>query len=201
MQTAFRSDETFTQAEFRQWLERLPASDIHRYELIGGHIIMTPPAKVDHSVAAVALVSAFDRYRRSIGGGLVLESSAGFELPSGDTLQPDATFTSAERLAAGPVVGPSGLGRVVPDVVVEVLSPSTARRDRVEKKHLYEMCGVNEYWLVDPRRREVTIFAREGGGFGAAALVRSGAIASRAMPDLELTIEELFAGLDQLGRT
>ena len=42
-----------------------------------------------------------------------------------------------------------------PDLVVEVLSPSTAKRDRVDKKAVYERCGVREYWLVDPKNRTI----------------------------------------------
>jgi len=48
----------------------------------------------------------------------------------------------------------------VPDLVVEVLSPSTARRDRGPKRDIYERNGVREYWLVDPRRREITVLVR-----------------------------------------
>ena len=48
METAFRSEETFTQEEFRAWLDRLPASDIHHYELIRGRIVMSPPAGWPH---------------------------------------------------------------------------------------------------------------------------------------------------------
>ncbi|HXC52377.1 MAG TPA: Uma2 family endonuclease [Candidatus Limnocylindrales bacterium] len=196
MQTAFRSDEKFTQAEFWDWLQELPASDINRYELLGGRIIMTPPAWFGHSAVAVRICTALDRYRRAAGGGLVLESSAGFDLPSGDTLEPDVTFISAGRLAAGPKAPEKGFVKVVPDLVVEVLSPSTARRDRVEKKKVYERCGVDEYWLVDPRRREVTIFTRDGDRFGAGRIFRAGRLDSRVVSGLDLSIEELFADLD-----
>jgi Uma2 family endonuclease len=196
MQTAFRSDETFTQAEFWDWLEELPASDINRYELLGGRIIMTPPAWVGHSLVAVRISSALESYRRTTGSGMVLESSAGFDLPSGDTLQPDVTFISAARRTTALMSRPKGFIDVVPDLVVEVLSPSTARRDRGEKKEIYEACGVDEYWLVDPRRREVTIFTRDGDSFGEARVFRAGALKSRVVPGLDLSIEELFADLE-----
>ena len=196
MQTAFRSDEKFTQAEFWEWLQELPASDINRYELLGGRIIMTPPAWVGHSLVSVRIVSALESHRRKTGSGMVLESSAGFDLPSGDTLEPDVTFISAARCTTGLLGKLKGFIEVVPDLVVEVLSPSTAKRDRVEKKKIYERCGVDEYWLVDPRRHEVTIFTRDGDSFGEARVFRAGALSSRIVPDLDLSIEELFADLD-----
>jgi Uma2 family endonuclease len=195
VQTAFRSDEKFTQAEFWDWLQELPASDINRYELLGGRIIMTPPARIGHSVVAARIVFALGRYAR-MTGGLVLESSAGFDLPSGDTLQPDVSFISAARRTNEMMTKPTGFIDVVPDLVIEVLSPSTARRDRIEKKKIYERCGVDEYWLVDPRRCEVTIFARDGEGFGAARVFGAGFLISRVVAGLELSIEELFADLD-----
>jgi len=196
MQTAFRSDEKFTQAEYWDWLEELPASDINRYELLGGRILMTPPAWAGHSLVAVRISSALESYRRTTGSGLVLESSAGFDLPSGDTLQPDVTFISAARRTTGLMSKPKGFIDVVPDLVVEVLSSSTARRDRIEKKKVYELCGVDEYWLVDPRRREVTIFARDGDSFGEPCVFRAGALTSRVLPGLVLSIDELFADLE-----
>ncbi|MBI5505021.1 MAG: Uma2 family endonuclease [Deltaproteobacteria bacterium] len=196
MHTAFGSEERFTQGEFLEWLRGLRASDINRYELMGGRILMTPPAGFSHSALAARIVYALSRYTHATGSGLVLESSAGFNLPSGDTLEPDVTFLSAARLAAGPKPGHGSFLEIVPDLVVEVLSRSTARRDRVEKKKVYARCGVEEYWLVDPRRSTVEIFAREGETFGAARVFRSGALVSRVAPELELSIEELFTGLD-----
>lgn len=196
METAFRSDQSFTQREFRAWLDRRPSSDINHYELLDGRIIMTPPAGFPHSAVAVKIVVALTRHAQAVGGGLVQESSAGFEFPSGDTLEPDVTFISAARFAAGPRPKLGGFLRIVPDLVVEVLSPSTARRDRIDKKKAYAQCGVDEYWLVDPRRREVTIFAREGDLFGVAQVFRCGPIVSRIAPQLELTVEELFVDLD-----
>jgi Uma2 family endonuclease len=87
----------------------------------------------------------------------VFGSSIGYNLPSGDTLEPDVSFVSAERWARGPQVGRGHFLRIVPNLVVEILSPATAHRDRVEKKKVYEANGVDELWLVDPVRRDVTV--------------------------------------------
>ena len=62
----------------------------------------------------------------------MLGSSAGYDLPSGDTLEPDVSFLSAARLAAGPAPERGRFLRIVPDLVVEILSDSTAKRDRGE---------------------------------------------------------------------
>jgi len=88
----------------------------------------------------------------------VFGSSTGYDLPSGDTVEPDAAFIAHERWAAGPQVRRGQFLKIVPTLIVEILSPATAKRDRTEKKRLYEMNGVKEYWLVDQDRREVTVF-------------------------------------------
>lgn len=196
MQTAFKSDERFTQPEFWEWLQERPDSDRNRYELLGGHIIMTPPAPgYAHSAVAVRIIFALESCARAVGGE-VLDSHAGFEFPSGDTLEPDVTFISAARFAAGPKPDPGRPLRIMPDLVIEILSPSTALRDRTEKKDVYAKCSVDEYWLVDWRRREVTVFLREGDRFGEARILRSGSIDSRVVPELDIAIELLFAALD-----
>ena len=195
METAFQSDETFTQAEFRAWLEGRPSHDINHYELLGGRIVMTPPAGYPHGAVEPRIIMALGRYLEN-AGGLIQGSSAGFELPTGDTLEPDVTFISASRFAEGPRPRHDDFLAIVPDLVVEILSPSTASRDRNEKKKAYLLSGVDEYWLVDPRKREVTMFHRDRAQFGAARVFRSGRVISRVAAELELTVEELFAGLD-----
>ncbi len=80
--------------------------------------------------------------------------------------------------------------------VVEVLSPSTVQRDRIEKKKIYERSGVDEYWIVDQEICEVSVFDREGERFGPSRVHRTGPVRSRVAPGIELTIEELFDGLD-----
>ena len=137
METAFRSDERFTQAEFFEWLQKRPRNDINHYELLGGHIVMTPPAGYPHSPIALRIGSALLQHVRPRKLGIVNESSAGFDFASGDTLDPDVSFISASRLAtAKPETG--RFYDVVPDLVVEILSPATSKRDRTEKKDIYE---------------------------------------------------------------
>ena len=53
----------------------------------------------------------------------------------------------------------------MPTLTVEIISPATARRDRIEKKRIYEANGVDEYWLVHPQRREITVFHLAGGKY------------------------------------
>lgn len=103
------------------------------------------------------------------------------------------SFVSAERLAAGPPPERGKFLRVVPTLVVEILSRPTATRDRTEKKDIYERNGVDEYWLVDPDRREVTVFTFQGGRYDTGRSFASGHVMSPVLPQLAIPLEEIFA--------
>src|SRR5207249_983904 len=86
-------------------------------------------------------------------------------LPSREIVEPDVSFVSSSRWKAAPPPVEGEFLSVVPDLVMEILSPANASRDRGEKRAIYERNGVLEYWLVDPRARRVTILARVGERF------------------------------------
>lgn len=190
--TVFRSEERFTQQEFFEWLQRRPASDVNHYELIHGRIVMSPPAGWPHGSLEVRIASRLFSVVEAHDLGVVQGSSAGYDLPSGDTLEPDVSFMSKARFAAGPAPVRGRFLGIVPDLAVEILSKSTARRDRGEKKAIYEQCGVTEHWIVDPDRRVVTVYHLDHGRYGAGERVRTGGIPSHVLPQLDLTVEDLF---------
>jgi Uma2 family endonuclease len=193
VETAFRSDERFTQDEFRRWLDERPSSDINHYELIGGRIVMTPPAGWPHGRIGARLVRYIDEAASDATLGIVLDSSAGFDLPSGDTVEPDVSFVSNERLAAGPPPERGKFLRIVPTLVVEILSRSTARRDRTEKKDVYAQNGVAEYWIVDPDARSVTVHVLGDGAYDAGRAFTSGRVESVTLPAVGVIVEDLLA--------
>lgn len=192
-QTAFISTETFTQTEFRRWLDELPASDINHYELLRGRIIMNPPAGWPHAPVGVNIIVPLGSFVRTHGLGVVLESSAGYDLPSGDTIEPDISFIAHERLTAGPAPQPGQFVRIVPNLIVEILSPATARRDRTEKKAIYQENGVEEYWLVDTKLREVTVYTLTGKRFGRGKVYTArDLLSSRTLSGFTLRLSEVF---------
>lgn len=190
-ETAFRSDDTFTQVEFRRWLDDR-RDDLNRYELLNGRIVMTPPARYPHGDIEAVLVMFLASHVRAAKLGTVRGSSAGYDLPSGDTLEPDVSFVSTERQALSPAPEPGDFIRAVPNLVIEILSPSTMRRDQGEKKEIYERNGVNEYWLVDPNEKRVTVFVLRVGRYDAGVAIQTGRISSAALPALALSVEEIF---------
>ena len=95
-------------------------------------------------------------------GGVVLDSSAGFRLPNGATRAPDAAWISQEQWDSVPIVEREGFPPLVPEFVVEIVSPSDSLTRQIEKMEEYTANGVSLGWLIIPDRREVRIFREIG---------------------------------------
>ncbi|MFM8412759.1 MAG: Uma2 family endonuclease [Alphaproteobacteria bacterium] len=193
IEASFRSEESFTQSGFRSWLDTLPPDATGRFELLRGRIVVSPPTRARHGLVEVSVATILNLHVRARGLGLVFGPSTGFELPSGDTLQPDASFVSNARWKAADRPGLDDFLRVVPDLVVEILSPSSIERDRREKREIYEMNGVAEYWIVDPAERRLEIHVPFDGGFGDPLVLDRGAIRSTVLPGIDASVEDLFS--------
>lgn len=117
------------------------------------------------------LGALFHVFVQERGLGEVFAAPCDVVLSNTDVVQPDLLFVSRERervLRNGDNV------RGAPDVVVEILSPATAARDRTFKRALYAKHGVKEYWLVDPDTRIVTVLLLEERSFVAAGIYGPG---------------------------
>ena len=192
-QTAFVSTEIFTQKEFKRWLDERPASDLNHYELLRGRIVMSPPAGWPHGSVGANILAPIVSFVRAHNLGQVLNSSAGYDLPSGDTVEPDISFISAARFAAGPAPQFGKFLRIVPNLVVEILSPATAQKDQTEKKAIYAENGVEEYWIVDSKRREIAVYTLSGKRFGRArAHTARDTLRSRVLAGFTLRVSEVF---------
>jgi Uma2 family endonuclease len=123
--------------------------------------------------------------------GLVLPAPTGIRLTPDNLLIPDITFVARDRLH---VIGPRTVD-AAPDLVVEILSPGTRQRDLTVKRALYARFGVQEYWIVDPDARTVTVLAMVGDRFAPVPHAEGGAIVSRVLPGLELTLEDAFTAV------
>jgi Uma2 family endonuclease len=122
----------------------LALPDEPRCELLYGRLVVTPAPIVRHQIVVGAilrrLLELVDRE-----GGLAVDSPVDVVLADHSVVQPDVIYVSKDRVS---IVGKRVEGP--PDLVVEILSPGTARRDVGEKLRLYAEAGVREYWIVDP---------------------------------------------------
>ena len=109
-----------------------------------------------------------------------------------DVYQPDMLFIRKENL---PKIDLYDWVRLVPDMVVEVLSPSTKAKDYKRKKIIYGECGVREYWIVDPKERTVEILVNENGEYRRESLLEPpDDLISPMFPGFALSLDKLFGG-------
>jgi Uma2 family endonuclease len=138
-------------------VQQLP-DDGNRYEAIAGDLYVTPAPSVRHQEIALRLVLELVRNLVDPGRGHVWFAPIGVRFPeTGEGVQPDIVFVSNERRG---IVASDEI-RGAPDLVVEILSPTTERRDTGLKRVLYERHGVAEYWIVDPEAGAVDVWRFE----------------------------------------
>ena len=133
---------------------RMP-DDGNRYEFIGGRLYMTPAPVTRHQRISKRMWAALVRVLENPGRGEVFHAPYLVEFPgTGDCVQPDLLFVSDERRE---IIGEKQVTGA-PDLIVEILSPSTAHRDRGIKLDLYARRGVRQYWIVDPVEDAVDVW-------------------------------------------
>ena len=135
-------------------VERMP-EDGNRYEFIDGRVYVTPAPRLRHHWVSRRLDVQLTALLEDSGRGMVFRAPCLVAFPgAADRVQPDIFFVSRARfhtLTETQVLG-------APDLIVEILSPSTAHRDRGVKLDLYRRRGVPEYWIVDPERDLVDVW-------------------------------------------
>lgn len=131
-----------------QQVRALPENG-NRYELIAGELLVTPAPRGVHQEAIVTLVTRLEPWLRETRIGRVLVSPADLSLGEDEVLQPDLFVY---RTATGARLR-DWTDIVELRLVVEVVSPSTARYDRQLKRRRYQRAGIAEYWIVDPDAR------------------------------------------------
>jgi Uma2 family endonuclease len=166
--------------------------DGKRYEVIDGELFVTPPPIVVHQRASAGLFGHIWPYVRRRRLGELFSAPIGVVLDDENGLQPDLVYVSRER--AG-IIAERGI-EGAPDLVVEILSPSTRARDRGIKLRRYAAAGVPHYWIVDPRTRILEAYHLVAGGYELTGTHGPGATFEPTLfpvPGLEIPIDELWA--------
>ncbi len=163
--------------------------DDRRYEIIDGELYEMTAPTFRHQDILFNLTLIFGPYTRNNRLGKARFAPIDVIFAEGDIVQPDLVFVSEARrhiIQDHGIVG-------APDLVVEVLSPSTAAHDRNRKAHLYERHGVAEYWMVDMEAETIEVRRLRGGEYGDAEIYDSGFVSTSLIPGLEVRLEDVFA--------
>ena len=144
-------------------MEVINDADFYKsYEIIGGEKFMSPAANLDHSGIIMRLGMVIGTHLSNNKSGYVYPDDVDVHFSDGSLYKPDlvVVLKSNEKILAGRknIYG-------APDMVVEVLSYSTRKKDLTIKKDTYEAQGVREYWIIDPWAKSITVYLLRDGKY------------------------------------
>ena len=164
--------------------------DGNRYEVIDGDLYMTPPPTIAHQRPSGRLHLYVGGYLLVHPIGEMFSAPVGLTLDGANGLQPDLVYVSNERRH---IIGERGIVGA-PDLIIEVLSPSTQARDRGIKWRRYAASGVPRYWIVAPRTRTLEEHVLFEGGYELRATYGDGdTFRPDLFPGLNIPIDALWS--------
>lgn len=160
-----------------------------RYELIGGELIMVPAPRPRHQRISGRLEFLLRSYIEKNNLGEIFDAPCDVVFDEENVLQPDILFISKERQE---IVTEDNI-KGAPNLVIEILSPSSAYFDLVKKKKIYARFGVKEFWVVDPEEKTIEIYLLEKDSYKLIqSLTGKDALTSEVFPGLSINLNELF---------
>ncbi len=184
-----RYSDYFTYAQYKNW------SDDERWELIEGEAYnMSPAPGAEHQRISIELSRQIANYLEN-KPCRVFAAPFDIFLPDGDEsedeintiVQPDiVVLCDDKKLSEKGITGP-------PDIVIEILSPSSMTRDQITKRDLYEKKGVKEYWIFDPAGKIVWKYSLSNGEYGKPGVFDyKGTLSFHVLPELSLNLAKIF---------
>lgn len=175
---------------YQDYLE-LPEEPGYRYEILEGLLIREPSPNVNHQRVSRSLQRVLEDYFAATDPeGEVFNAPLDVTFFDTTVVQPDIFYITGkqkELVQETRIDGP-------PALVVEVLSPSTSRKDRLKKLHIYQKVQVQHYWIVNPEEKTLECFALREGNY---ALVASGVddevVEHPDFPGLSVDLQALWA--------
>ncbi len=163
--------------------------DGKRYEIIEGELCVTPSPSRKHQEFAGNLLVVLKPFVAARRLGVVYIAPFDVILEETSIVVPDLLFVAQDRVG---IVTDRGV-RGAPDLIVEILSPGTARRDRVEKAKLYARHGVGHYWLADPEARILEVYELTEGQYRRTAnLADDDSFSPSLFPGLTIALSSLW---------
>jgi Uma2 family endonuclease len=166
--------------------------DGKRHELVDGEHHVTPTPVRKHQAIVANLLGLIWSYLQQRPIGRVFTAPFDVIFSDFDVVEPDLLYISRERFEQ---IETSPWVKGAPDLVVEVGSPATRRRDETIKRRLYERFGVLEYWIVDPEVDAVKVFRRTNDRYERVAELRleqDDVLATPLLPGLDLRLAKIF---------
>jgi Uma2 family endonuclease len=157
-------------------------------EFINGEVVVQSPAKYQHTTTVTHLLTLLHAFVSARGLGVAGTEKMLVSLSRND-YEPDMCYFSESKAA---LFTGDQMRFPAPDLVVEVLSPSTEHTDRTIKFEDYAAHGVGEYWIIDPETESVEQYALAGERYELAMKSRSGQLTSVVVPGFEIPVRAIF---------
>lgn len=159
------------------------------HELINGEIMRRNFPNIKHQSASANLFAKLYTFITERKLGKIFHPPTGVILSENDWVLPDLVFIANKNAHLIKDEGIFG----APDLIVEIISPSTLKDDRNDKKDLYQAAGVSEYWIIDPNNQSVEVFELIKKSFKIYSFAyNEGIIKSKILQDLNLDVKDLF---------
>ncbi len=189
-----QAEHRYTYADYLTWPEE------ERWELIDGVPYNMSPAPTRRHQEVVGEI--FRQFANQLEDRRCRVYVAPFDVRMGDPDASDAEITTVVQPDVSVFCDPAKLdergAKAAPDLVVEVLSPSTAPKDLTVKRELYARYGVREYWVLEPLDRVLMIWRYEKAGFGAPEIMALEGVASSKIAALHLDLDQLARLLEDV---
>ena len=183
MTTTLTTKKTYTYEDYAKLPEGAP------YQLIGGELVMTPSPVPYHQIISRRIAFELLKFVEERKLGEVIYAPTDVYLSETETYQPDIIFISKERLH---IIGEKKI-EAAPDLVIEILSESTAYYDLRHKKRVYEASGVKEYWIVDPMEKGIEVYENINGEFKVfSQAIEKGRVNSKLLQGFGVELEKVF---------
>ena len=166
-----------------------------RHELIDGEHYVTPSPTTKHQRVSINLTVLIGSWLERHPIGQLFHAPFDVVFSLYDVVEPDLLYLSNAR--AADALTPKHV-RGVPELVIEIESPGTRKRDETIKRRLYERTGVSEYWVVDPERDTIRVYGREGDEFARVSELSAEAgdvLVTPLLPGLEIPLARVFKTL------
>ncbi|MCA9458433.1 MAG: Uma2 family endonuclease [Nitrospira sp.] len=167
--------------------------DGKRHELIDGEHYVTPAPLTKHQRISMNLAAALHHHCQQAKAGQVFSAPTDVIFTETDVVQPDLLYIVKEQehiITRENIQG-------APDLIVEILSNSTRRRDERLKRNLYEQHGVKEYWIIDPELDSVKLYRLQDGRYSAPQELSTeqsqAALTTPLLQGFSLSLHEVFA--------
>lgn len=173
---------------YQRMAEELPAES--RYEIINSELYdKSPTPNTEHQRISRKLEMLFILFVEQNKLGEVFHAPFDTILDKGNVVQPDILYVAKENshiITKKCIEG-------TPDLVIEIISPSSYYRDQVEKKDLYERFGVKEYWIIDPAHKVIEIFTLKENKYMLHAFVaEEGKVESALLQEFKVHIHDII---------